>query len=552
MNCLNFKEPLKLIGLLFLVIPALLFSQNSPTYEELQSMQYAAVHKGDIVQLRKISKIQFEKACLEKDSLQMAKALYQRALEEDYEKGLELADSIILLTEKGNYKWYPAEGYIIKAYRHYMAGDYLESLNSYIEGHEIALSKGNMDQVNSTLTSIAAIKSNNGHHAEALDLYRESLGRFNDSEELSAINYDDYLMLHYNISLSYLKLYNLDSARYVINKGIPIALKFGDTMYYRDLITANAQIDYYDGNYLKSRDSLYKYIGYYDGIDQAEKEYYLGKIAGKMRDSVTMFNYFMSIDSIVTEIDIPVDNMEDVYQLLLIKSSKENNKEQQLEYINKLIYFDSINSTLRSGLNQLATVGFNVPMLQREKKQLLSEINGRDRVILYLYAAAGFSLCFTVFVFYKNYKIKRKLNLLMNTKVEPIHSNRNEKIELQLSSDILAKIKNGLDLFEREKGFLDPGITQESLAKNLGTNSSYLSMVINSEKGINFSRYLKDLRVTYAINFLKANPEISTKYTMKGMSELFGFKSADSFSRALSSKIDVSASDYLKRIKKES
>lgn len=140
----------------------------------------------------------------------------------------------------------------------------------------------------------------------------------------------------------------------------------------------------------------------------------------------------------------------------------------------------------------------------------------------------------------------------MSTNIEPINSNRDEKDELQISSEIIVKIKEGLVLFETENGFLDPGITQELLAKRLRINSSYLSMIINNEKGINFSTYLKDLRVTYAINFLKANPEIATKYTMKGMSELFGFKSADSFSRALSSKIGVSASNYLRRIKKES
>src|SRR5690606_31064175 len=200
----------------------------------------------------------------------------------------------------------------------------------------------------------------------------------------------------------------------------------------------------------------------------------------------------------------------------------------------------------------LATVGFNVPMLQREKRQLLRELNGRNKIIFYLYVGGGVILCITLYVFYRNHKIKSRLNLLMSTNIEPINSNRDEKDELQISSEIIVKIKEGLVLFETENGFLDPGITQELLAKRLRTNSSYLSMIINNEKGINFSTYLKDLRVTYAINFLKANPEIATKYTMKGMSELFGFKSADSFSRALSSKIGVSASNYLRRIKKES
>src|SRR5690554_4269126 len=148
----------------------------------------------------------------------------------------------------------------------------------------------------------------------------------------------------------------------------------------------------------------------------------------------------------------------------------------QLNYINKLIYFDSLKSRLRSDVNNLATVGFNVPMLQREKRQLLRELNGRNKIIFYLYVGGGVILCITLYVFYRNHKIKSRLNLLMSTSIEPINSNRDEKDELQISSEIIVKIKEGLVLFETENGFLDPGITQELLAKRLRTNSSYLSM----------------------------------------------------------------------------
>lgn len=545
-------EILKIVCLLYVIIPISLFSQNSETYKDLDSIQKSAVNQGDLALLRKISKIHFEKALAEKDSLQMARAIYLRALEEGYERSIELADSIILFTENGNYKRYPGEGYIIKGYRQYIEGDYPESLNSYIKAYEFAQRKGNEDQVYSCLTAIAAIKNYHGLHSEALDLYRKALTRLKAKKVLNDSNYKSYERLYYNISLSYLRLSNLDSARLVIKKGILTALKYKDTSYYRDFITANAQVDYYDHNFMKAKDSLYKYINDYVGIEQAEKKYYLAKIAGKMRDSMLMFEYFKSIDSIVSTTNDPIDNIEDVYQQLLIKSSKTNNKESQLNYINKLIYFDSLKSRLRSDVNNLATVGFNVPMLQREKRQLLSELNGRNKIIFYLYVGGGVILCITLYVLYRNHKIKSRLNSLMSTNIEPINSNRDEKDELQISSEIIVKIKEGLVLFEKENGFLDPGITQELLAKRLRTNSSYLSMIINNEKGINFSTYLKDLRVTYAINFLKANPEIATKYTMKGMSELFGFKSADSFSRALSSKIGVSASNYLRRIKKES
>jgi len=54
-------------------------------------------------------------------------------------------------------------------------------------------------------------------------------------------------------------------------------------------------------------------------------------------------------------------------------------------------------------------------------------------------------------------------------------------------------------------------ITQEDLAKKIGTNSTYLSIVINHYKGINFSSYLKDLRITDALNSLRNKPEMAKK-----------------------------------------
>src|SRR5690606_4244642 len=130
-----------------------------------------------------------------------------------------------------------------------------------------------------------------GLHSEALDLYRKALTRLKAKKVLNDSNYKSYERLYYNISLSYLRLSNLDSARLVIKKGILTALKYKDTSYYRDFITANAQVDYYDHNFMKAKDSLYKYINDYVGIEQAEKKYYLAKIAGKMRDSMLMYEY---------------------------------------------------------------------------------------------------------------------------------------------------------------------------------------------------------------------------------------------------------------------
>lgn len=79
--------------------------------------------------------------------------------------------------------------------------------------------------------------------------------------------------------------------------------------------------------------------------------------------------------------------------------------------------------------------------------------------------------------------------------------NKRSKVKEELVGEILEK----LSFWEQQNGFLDNKITLHRLAKELNTNSSYLSKVINTHKNQNFASYLKDVRITYAINHLKEN-----------------------------------------------
>ncbi len=85
------------------------------------------------------------------------------------------------------------------------------------------------------------------------------------------------------------------------------------------------------------------------------------------------------------------------------------------------------------------------------------------------------------------------------------------------------------------------------MAKSFGTNSTYLSKVINLKKDKNFSQYINDLRIDYTIHLLKENPRIR-KYTIKAIASECGFKSAESFSKGFYKKYGIYPSYYLKQL----
>ena len=118
-----------------------------------------------------------------------------------------------------------------------------------------------------------------------------------------------------------------------------------------------------------------------------------------------------------------------------------------------------------------------------------------------------------------------------------------------VSKEVIDSIQRGLQGFEKEKIFLDPSITLNSLSKKIDTNSNYLSKVINFYQQKNFSNYLNDLRIEYAIEQLKTNKQFRL-YSVKGMAREVGFNSPESFSKAFYKRAGIYPSYFLKQLEK--
>ncbi len=189
------------------------------SYEELINLQFEASQKIDLGELRNISRAHYLKARKEDDVFQKANSHYYRILSEDFDKAIELVDSVITFTSNYRGFYYPAEAYILKAYRQYEERLYSSALNNYIIANDFANQNNNEGQMYSTLTSIAAIKNIHGFEAEALDIYRKTFISIKGRDLSIPDNYDKYMLLLYNISLAHLRLSSIDSARSYAKRG---------------------------------------------------------------------------------------------------------------------------------------------------------------------------------------------------------------------------------------------------------------------------------------------------------------------------------------------
>ena len=115
---------------------------------------------------------------------------------------------------------------------------------------------------------------------------------------------------------------------------------------------------------------------------------------------------------------------------------------------------------------------------------------------------------------------------------------------------LLNSINAKLALFEKEKGFITKGITLADLASYCGTNTSYLSKIINSEKGKSFSQYINDLRLEYVIMLWKSNPK--TRYlSIQQIAGKAGFTTAQNFSKNFQERYKIRPTYFLRKLNED-
>ncbi|MCL2727952.1 MAG: helix-turn-helix domain-containing protein [Bacteroidales bacterium] len=86
-----------------------------------------------------------------------------------------------------------------------------------------------------------------------------------------------------------------------------------------------------------------------------------------------------------------------------------------------------------------------------------------------------------------------------------------------------AKLKKWID----QQRFLQPGITIEGVALEIGTNRNYLSEHINAIKGKNFRQWINELRIAEAKILLKQHPEMN----LNDIASKVGFVNKSHFGR---------------------
>jgi AraC-like DNA-binding protein len=297
----------------------------------------------------------------------------------------------------------------------------------------------------------------------------------------------------------------------------------------------------------------------YDEIpnDYLNTHYYKGNIFKKLKEENKVFYHFKKADSVydANPEDI-VPEIRDIQEYFVKYYGKDKDFNNQLIYINRLLYVDSIMDSYKKNLNKTIEKEYDRPRLLKEKQSIIDGLEAENKQSNYaIWGLIGLSvliLTLTIRFYYLKRQYKTRFNRLIEEKTK---DNTIEKVEVEeelqgISEHIITSVLNQLKTFEDEAQFLDKTITLANLSKRFNTNSSYLSKIINHYNEKNFNSYLTDLRVNYCIEQLQANKGLRN-YTIKAIAEEVGFKNSESFAKAFFKTTGIYPSYFLKQIEKQ-
>jgi hypothetical protein len=486
----------------FLVCIQIGYSQKSEIFnipDSLKTKTYDELFKGlnssfnDTIKEKIYAKTYLHKAKNENDTVRIANAYTQYATLNHSKNSYSVliyADSIIALTKNNESVQYPGFGYMLKGMFYFEIGNYEKALGNYLIANKYALKYNNIDQQFYINNKIGQLKNLWGNYGEALEFFKTQLQLLEQNKIDIKNPQSSYSNLLFNLTNSYVLSKKLDSALIYAKKGIHESLAINDSAGYYSFVGQTGYIAYYQNNFKIALDSLNKTLPYLTSHNALfNYHYYLGNIYWNNDDDKAFF-HFSKADSIYNITQDVVPEVRDIQEYFVSFYKKNNDINNQLKYIDRLLHIDSIIKHNYKNLNETLIKKYDTPILIAEKQHIINSLNQSQKksslIIFILASIFIIALAFLIW-FYKKQRIYReKFNkLLLNKQKESLNKKAIKKPSLELSGislEIVNSVLLALGEFENSNGFLDHHLTLNSLSKTFNTNSNYLSKIINFYK----------------------------------------------------------------------
>lgn len=564
---------LQKVPFVFLILLTLncLLAADPPTFGEIRK-KYEDMQKNDVRALPFVSKF-IEKAKKESNFPQLVQGYRDAVLFNPlgYKK-LMYSDSMVyaaLLTRDNDLISIAYLGKGIVYYSNFKK--YKPALDEYVKAFHYSKTTKDEYLKHKVLYHLGVVKNYLGYYDDAISHFKECVNFFEKKSESK---------LHPNEIYNYRKGY--------FNSLHQLTICYGNMMQYEKadsiVLVGLSQIDNTDNardftmerNYfVKSRGILNFYHHNNEGaiadlnqslpaiIEADDFEwmsiiyFYLGRSYLNLDNDKAISN-FQKVDSIFSKYNFMVPRIRSNYEYLINHYRKKKDFDKQLYYTNKLLKADSLISKDFTYLSLKIHKEYDRQTLLDQKKHLENS-NYKRSSLAVIFFIFTFILLVVIYLSYRkkrNIEIKYKElqdQFIIKDRVEEISENTSistiafpKTLTDEITNDLIQKLL----VFEKNNQFIQQGLTENILAAKLKTNTTYLSKVINQTKGMNFNRYIADLRIKYITKLLYTQKKY-LHYTIESLATECGMASRQSFSDQFFEINGIRPKDFIRRRKEE-
>ncbi|WP_109300220.1 helix-turn-helix domain-containing protein [Aquimarina sp. AU474] len=559
------KNIVFIVLLMCVVVQAQEQIYNSKIPDSLQEKSYFKLYELFFEHYKKSPKkaLAYANAYLEKGKKEDKKIIIAHGyflvshIYQGQETYLKYADSIINLEENSTSNEYPARGYLLRANYFYNKNLFAEAFENYQMANSYTVRRPNASVRYHSNRIVGRLKSRVGKHKRARAILRDCY-KYAVKNDID-LQHEDLL----HLIKAYNKEQNFEEALKYVQQGIEEAeATKNDDLYYK-LMLSSGITHYYQKEYNKAIDSLAKsrlYLEDTAGLqDLVDLYYYLGKAYTIINQKEKGIDFLKKMDSVVQLQKDILPEMMDGYTILQEYFNEQKNAEAFTLYTKKKARIDSV--TRHNFTDTLAKEieDYYIYWIVTRRDARISRQS--DELVQWKIIFMVSVLFWIIFVSVIIYLIKDRKRYQKSFRAIVSHTNQTEDVtpelkeekekklnDLKISQEVIDRVLQGMENFERNKRYLDNKYSLGVLAKELQTNSAYLSKIINVSKGKNFSNYLHDLRIGYAIERLKNDRQFRL-YSIKGISEDIGFNNSESFSKAFHKKTGLYPSSFINKLK---
>ncbi|GAA5095673.1 AraC family transcriptional regulator [Chryseobacterium ginsengisoli] len=486
------------------------------------------------------------------------------------EEKLKYADSMVWAANQSSNEDLKIIAHVDKGviyYYHYKK--FQLALNEYLEAYKYSKNTKNEYLKYQNLYHIGVVKSYLGYHEDASELftkclvyYREkarSITKLHPNEIYN--NTKGYLNSLHQLIICYRNLGKNKEADAAIQTGLA---EIGNNPEYdleKGYFLVSKGISEYKRNQFQAalknfNESLPAIKDSRDFARLSVDYFYIGKSYSGLKKTKESIIYFKKIDSIFQKHQFILPELRENYEILIDYSKKEKNQTQQLYYTSQLLKADSIMSKDFIYLSPKIHKDYDTKTLLEEKDKLQS-INYLGTIIIIVLVIWAIGLVTLLTRRHKKAKEIQQKYILVEEKFAAHQNIVEEDVipvieekKINLTEGKVGELLRKLKTFEDKKEFTQKGLTIGKLATQLGTNSNYLSQVINEYKKANFNKYLSELRINYITNLLFEDKKY-LKYNIETLAKECGIASRQNFSDLFYEINGIRPTDFIKKRKQE-